>query len=162
MKPFVLFVALLFPVLGFAAAPTASRDIGPVGAAGSTSIANGIYTVRASGADIGGTRDYFRFVYAPLDRDGEITARVDSLSPTDSWTKAGVMIRETLGDRSRFAYTFVSIGNGVGFQYRSATGGSAQRSGAYDGVSRAPYWVRLQRIGNVFRSCFLNVSIAVS
>lgn len=150
MKPFVLVLALLFPVLGFAAAPTSSRDIGQVAAAGSTSIANGVYTVRASGVDIWGTRDEFRFVYGTLNRDGEITARVDSLSSTNAWTKAGVMIRETLGSSSSYAYTLVSAGNGVDFQYRASAGGSARVAGAFDRVTRAPYWVRLRRIGNVF------------
>ena len=152
MKSFVLAVASLFPVLVFAEAPTTSADIGWVAARGSTSISNGVYTVRASGADIWGTRDEFRFVYGRLNRDGEITARVDSLSATDSWAKAGVMIRDTLSARSRFAYTLVSAGNGVDFEYRDSTGGSARRSGTYDQVSRAPYWVRVQRIGNVFTS----------
>jgi hypothetical protein len=152
MKSLVLAVASLFPVLLFAAAPTTSVDIGWVAKRGSTSIANGVYTVRASGADIWGTRDEFRFVYARLERDGEITARVDSLSAPHSWAKAGVMIRETLSPRSRFAYTLVSAGNGVDFQYRSYTGGYARQSGTHDRVSRAPYWVRLQRIGNVFTS----------
>jgi len=149
MKSFVLFLALLFPALGYAAAPTLSRDIGQVGAAGSTSIANGIYTVRASGADIWGTRDEFRFVYGTLTRDGEITARVDSLSATDSWTKAGVMIRESLTSSSRYAYTLVSSANGVDLQYRASTGAYAASRG-FDRVTRAPYWVRLRRIGNVF------------
>jgi hypothetical protein len=152
MKSFLLAVAFLCPVLVYAAAPTTSADIGWVAARGSTSIANGIYTVRASGADIWGTRDEFRFVYARLSRDGEITARVDSLSAPNSWTKAGVMIRETLSASSRFAYTLVSAGNGVDFEYRASTFGTARRSGIYDQVSRAPYWVRIQRIGNVFTS----------
>ena len=116
MKLFLLAVALLCPVLVYAAAPTTSADIGWVAVRGSTRIANGIYTVRASGADIWGTRDEFRFVYARLSRDGEITARVDSLSAPNSWTKAGVMIRETLSASSRFAYTLVSAGNGVDFR----------------------------------------------
>jgi hypothetical protein len=150
MKSFVLLLASIFPVLAFAAAPTTSSDIGQVAASGSTSIANGIYTVRASGADIGSTQDEFRFVYASLSRDGEITARVDSVSATHPWTKAGVMIRETLSPSSRFAFTLLSPANGVDFQYRVSTGGSAGRAGPYEEVSRPPYWVRLQRIGNVF------------
>jgi hypothetical protein len=151
MKSFVLAVASLFPILVFAAAPTTSADIGSDGTGGSTSIANGIYTVEASG-HIWGRWDDFRFVYARLSRDGEITARVDSVAATNSWAKAGVMIRETMSSRSRFAYTLVSAGNGVDFEYRASTGAPARRSGLYDEVSRAPYWVRLQRIGNVFTS----------
>jgi hypothetical protein len=152
MKSFALAVACFFPTLVFAAAPTTSTDIGWVAARGSTSIADGIYTVQASGTDIWGTQDEFRFVYASLSGDGEITARVDSVSATNAWTKAGVMIRERLSSSSPFAYALVTAGNGVDFEYRASAGGYARRSGLYDRVSRAPYWVRIQRIGNVFTS----------
>jgi hypothetical protein len=150
MKSFLLILVCSLPTLGFAAVPTTSTDIGAVAVAGSTSVTNGIYTVRASGADIWGTRDEFRFVHGSLTRDGEITARVDSVSATDPWTKAGVMIRETLSSRSRFAYTLVSSGNGVDFEHRVSTGSSVGPAGKYDRVTRAPYWVRVRRIGNVF------------
>ena len=138
MKSFLLAVACLFPAFAFGAVPTTSVDIGQVAAAGSTSTANGVYTVRASGADIWGTQDEFRFVHAQLSGDGEITARVDSLTATDPWTKAGVMIRETLNANSRFAYTLVSAGNGVSFQHRLLAGGSAvQPVDARRGLARA-------------------------
>jgi hypothetical protein len=150
MKSLLLAIAWLIPTLGFAAVPTTSVDIGQVAVAGSTSTANGVYTVRASGEDIWGTRDEFRFVYASLAGDGEITARVDSLTQTHPWSKAGVMIRESLSESSRYAYTLVSAANGVDFEYRVSTGGSAGPSGVYDRVTRAPYWVRLRRAGNVF------------
>lgn len=150
MKSFLLTAALLVPTLGFAASPTTSIDIGQVAVAGSTSTSNGVYTVRASGADIWGTEDEFRFVYVAMSGDGEVTARVDSLTNTHSWSKAGVMIRETLNSNSRYAYTLVSATNGVSFQNRRSTGALAQQSGSADLVSRAPYWVRLRRAGNVF------------
>ena len=152
MRSLLLAAVVLCPLLALAAAPSASLDIGPVGAAGSTTVANGVYTVRASGADIWGTRDELRFVYHALTGDGEITARVDSLTSTHSWTKAGVMIRETLNASSRFAYTLVSPGNGASFQYRVSSGASAKQSGRANAVARAPYWVRLRRTGNVFRA----------
>ena len=150
MKSLVLALVCSLPALAFAAVPTTSVDIGQVGAAGSTSISNGVYTVRASGVDIWGTQDEFRFVYLSLAGDGEVTARVDSLSATNEWTKAGVMIRESLNANSRFAYTLISPSYGVDFEYRQSTGGSAGPPGVYDRVSRAPYWVRVRRVGNVF------------
>jgi hypothetical protein len=127
-----------------------SRDIGPVATAGSTSSANDVYTVRASGANVWGTQDEFRFVYAPWTGDGEITARVDSLAAADAWSKAGVMIRETLNPGSRFAFTQITGGNGAAFKYRQTTGGSAGPAAGYNLTSRAPYWVRVRRIGNSF------------
>ena len=150
MKSLLLILVCSLPVLGFAAVPTTSTDIGQVAVAGSTSTANGVYTVRASGADIWGTQDEFRFVHGSMSGDGEITARVDSVSATDPWTKAGVMIRETLSSNSRFAYTLVSSGKGVDFEHRVSTGGSAGPPVMNDRVTRAPYWVRVRRIGNVF------------
>jgi len=150
MKSFLLTILFLFPTFAFAAVPTTSLDIGQVGAAGSTSESNGVYTVRASGVDIWGTQDEFRFVYLNLDGDGEITARVDSVTATDGWMKAGVMIRQTLSANSTFAHTLVSAGYGVDFESRQSTGGQVGPAGVYDRVSRAPYWVRLRRVGNVF------------
>ena len=48
------------------------------------------------GADIWDTSDQFQFVYQPLQGDVEVIARVASLQYADAWSKAGVMIRESL------------------------------------------------------------------
>jgi hypothetical protein len=150
MRSFALAIALLLPVLGFAAAPTTSVDIGRVAAAGSTSVSSGVYTVKASGADIWDRRDEFRFVHGALNGDGEVTARVDSLTPTHPWAKAGVMIRENLGPSSRYAFTLVSAASGMSFQHRRFSGGWAAQSGSLDSSLRAPQWVRIRRVGNQF------------
>lgn len=150
MRWFCLALSFVLPTLGFAAEPTTATDVGQVAAAGSTSVTSGVYTVRASGADIWGTRDEFHFFYASMSGDGELTARVDDLTATDSWTKAGVMIRESLGASSRYAYTLVSATNGAAFQYRRSTGGNAGPGGVFDGTTRTPSWVRLRRVGNRF------------
>ena len=106
----LLLAIFAFPSFYLPHVPTTSLDIGRVEAAGSTSTANGVYTVSASGFDIWETQDEFRFVYGAMSGDGEITARVDSIAAADAWTKAGVMIRETLSANSRFAYTLVTGG----------------------------------------------------
>lgn len=144
----LLLIGCLFSMAAFAAVPTTSSDIGGVAAAGSTSTANGIYTVGASGADVWGKADEFRFVYGTLNGDGEITARVDSLTATNTWTKAGVMIRASLAANSPNAYALVSSGNGMVFQYRPSSGAVTAQEGAAN-RTRAPYWVRVRRVGNV-------------
>jgi len=106
------------------------------------------YTLEGSGADIWDTADAFHFAYQALTGDGSITTRVVSLTNTDPWAKAGVMIRESLDANARHALVAVTQGNGVAFQRRTETSGtSANTSGA--SVS-APYWVRLTRSGNSF------------
>jgi hypothetical protein len=60
----------------------------------------GTFTMSAAGADTWGARDEFRYVYKQLDGDGAIAVKVNDLAGMDYWTKAGVMIRESL-DPSR-------------------------------------------------------------
>ena len=124
------------------------RDIGSVSAAGSGSISNGILTVNGSGADIWGSADEFHFVYHALTGDGSITARVTSVKGPSSWTKAGVMMRETLTAGSKHASMFVSTGNGLAFQRRTSTEGTSANTAGVN--TTAPYWVRVTRSGSTF------------
>jgi regulation of enolase protein 1 (concanavalin A-like superfamily) len=129
-------------------APWSTQDIGIVGAAGSADVASGTFTVCGSGADIWGTSDAFRFVSQPMSGDGQLTARVGSLTNTDGWAKAGVMIRETLDPSSRFAMVVTTPSNGTTFQYRTSTAGAAAlQSGMMQGP---PAWVRISRSANTF------------
>jgi regulation of enolase protein 1 (concanavalin A-like superfamily) len=126
--------------------PWVDQDVGAVTAPGSAQYANGTFTINAEGADIWGTADAFHFVYQPLAGDGSITARVASVSEANAWSKAGVMIRETLSAGSAQAFMLVSAAKGVALQWRPTTGGtSLSASGS---TSATPHWVRLVRSGN--------------
>lgn len=124
------------------------RDIGSVSAPGSGSISNSTLTVNGSGADIWGSADEFHFVYHALSGNGSITARVTSVKGPSSWTKAGVMMRETLTAGSKHASMFVSTGNGLAFQRRTSTGGTSANTAGV--ATTAPYWVRVTRSGSTF------------
>jgi regulation of enolase protein 1 (concanavalin A-like superfamily) len=129
-------------------APWSTADIGSVGTAGSAALAGAAWTVTGSGADIWNTSDAFRFVSQPLNGDGEITARVVSQTNSDTWAKAGVMIRESSASGSRHAMVVVTPGQGVSFQRRlNPDADSSATAGAW---ARAPYWVRLGRVGSTF------------
>jgi hypothetical protein len=66
----------------------------------------------------------------------------------NSWSKAGIMVRESLAPGAANAFVAVTPGNGVTFQYRSSTGGTTVNV-ATNGMI-APYWVKLVRSGNTF------------
>jgi len=102
----------------------------------------------AAGADIWGTADQFYFAYKRLSGGGSITARVVSVSNTDPWAKAGVMIRESLEPSSVNVMIAVTPGNGVTFQNRTSAGADSV-STVQAGIT-APQWVRLTRSGNTF------------
>jgi regulation of enolase protein 1 (concanavalin A-like superfamily) len=128
--------------------PWQSRDLGSVGIAGSASYANYRFTLVGSGADIWGSSDQFRFMYQSLSGNGTITAKVYSQTNSNSWAKAGVMIRETLNANSKHAMAILSPSNGVRFQYRASTGGSS--TDVNGGSGTAPVWLRVTRSGNTF------------
>jgi endoglucanase len=128
--------------------PWLTQDVGAPGVAGSASFGNGMFTATGSGGDIWNTSDAFRFVYVPVTGNGTIIARVTAVQNIDAWSKAGVMIRESLAGNAINAFIAVTPGNGVTWQTRSTTGGSS--GNAATGGLIAPYWVKLVRSGNTF------------
>ena len=115
---------------------------------GSSGFASGVFTTRASGADIWGTADSFHFVHQPLTGDGQVTARVTALDVTDAWAKAGVMMRASLASNSANVMVAVTGSNGVAFQRRISAGASSTHTAGP--LVPAPYWVRLVRQGSLF------------
>jgi hypothetical protein len=150
------------PAVGTIGIFTAHQDIGSPGdpaTPGSVSVANGVYTLQASGDDIYNNADAFHFVYKPLHGDGQITARITNLDPTmtsiSDFTKAGVMIRETLATDAREVSLVDTRDHSFRFQRRSTPGGSTDRGpdGDYPDLNSPlppPLWLRLRRQGNVF------------
>jgi endonuclease/exonuclease/phosphatase family metal-dependent hydrolase len=127
-----------------------SKDLGSVGATGSaTSSSSSSFTVTGAGNDVWGAADEFRFAYRTLSGDGSIVARVTTEEAVDAWTKAGVMIRETLSAGSRHAFMLVSPGKGTAFQRRGVTSGNSESSSS---SGAAPSWVKLTRSGSTFKA----------
>jgi regulation of enolase protein 1 (concanavalin A-like superfamily) len=129
--------------------PWQTADIGNVAASGSASYSSGVFTVAGSGSGIGafGGGDEFRYVQQPASGDCTIVARVAAVQNTGANAKAGVMIRETVNNNSIHATCSVANGK-ISFIRRSTTGGSSTTT-TVNGLN-PPYWVRLQRVGNVF------------
>ncbi len=137
--------------------PYAHGDIGDAGAlglAGSASYnsSSGTYTLNGAGADIWNAADGFQFAYTTLTGDGQISARVTSLSNTNVWAKAGLMVRNGTGADAAFADVVATAGSGVSFQWRATAGGTpgyAQITGI-----TTPVWLRLTRVGNQFSAYY--------
>lgn len=128
-----------------------AADVGAVGAAGSVTWSGSTSaTVRGSGADIWGNADEFQFVDKPLTGDGDLTVRVASLTNTDPWAKAGVMLRESRDPGSRFALMLMTpTSNGAAFHYRTTPNGNAAPPKSGDNATTLPRWLKITRRGNV-------------
>ncbi len=120
--------------------------------AGFTDQGGNAFTVVSTGSDIWNNGDQFRFVYKTLSGNGSITAKVESLTRSDAWSKAGVMIRESLDAGSKHASVVVTPDNSCSQQYRNATSGASASTDWTGAAVKAPYWVRVTRMGNSFKT----------
>jgi hypothetical protein len=119
----------------------------------------GTFTLSATGADIGGTSDQFRFVYWRLFGSGSIVARVLSVQNTNPWSKAGIMIRRDLDPTSSFAAVYATPGYGVRFQARAVYGGDVTSDSSVatpeQTATMAPCWLKLERdVDNNFNAYY--------
>jgi hypothetical protein len=140
-------------------------DIGNPSIAGNVTVTDGGFDISAGGADVWGVKDEFNFVYIEKTGDFDLAARVESLTATHQYTKAGLMAREDLTPGSRHIYFQIFPDNkprnknngGFEYQYRQQTGGEMKAiyPARFEGTPDFPVtfpdtWIRLKRAGNKF------------
>lgn len=108
---------------------------------------NGRIIVNAFGGDITGTGDPSSIVCKQLVGNGEIVARIDSLSNAQGWARAGVVIYDTQAHMRKYAAMTVTAQYGSSFVYRS--GGETSAARITTAGIQTPHWVKLTRSGNV-------------
>jgi regulation of enolase protein 1 (concanavalin A-like superfamily) len=123
-------------------------DVGSVGAAGDVQFDGSTYTVRGSGADIWEYADAFRFVYLRVPGDGAITVRLADIAGPHEWSKAGLMIRQSLAADAAHHYLLASAANGLAYQRRLATGDASLHTGL---AGAAAVWFHMVRSAGMVR-----------
>lgn len=133
--------------LALAVGEWTAADVGRVSGPGSTTRdpATGAFTVRSAGIDIWGGDDAVHFVYQKVAGDFEIVARVKSLEKVD-WSKAGVLVRESLASNARNVAVVMGSGHGVSLQWRQETKGLS--TSIKDEKIPLPRWVKIVRHGD--------------
>lgn len=127
-----------------------NADIGTVALAGSSSLVDGVFTVRGSGGDVGSTADSFQFAYSSLTGNGSVVARVDSTLFTNGADKIGLMLRDSTATGSRHvSVSLTDATNTVSLISRSSANGSTSSSGTASPID-APIWLKLTRSSNTF------------
>jgi regulation of enolase protein 1 (concanavalin A-like superfamily) len=124
-----------------------STDIGLPAKAGTSWSMPGSFVVTGGGTDVWGSSDQFQFAYKRIDGDVDITALVSAEQKTNAWTKAGVMIRDSLTANAAHASMFISPGKGSAFQRRPQAGGTSVNTSGGTTIT-APYWVKLSLRGS--------------
>jgi hypothetical protein len=126
-------------------------DVGSTGIAGSLTRSGGTFTVKGGGADIWGTVDGFHYVYRTLTGDGTITARVASLTNTNAYSKAVVMMRDGISADAPYLAALLTptATNKYRLQYRTAPAATSTSVNAASD-SAIPGYLRVTRAGNSF------------
>ncbi|MCM3782319.1 pectinesterase family protein [Neobacillus mesonae] len=135
--------------------PWQSADVGTPGIAGHTQLGESDteVTVKSAG-DIDNKADHFHYAYQELSGNGEIVARVESITGTDDGAEAGVMIRDNLEESSKMAallVSYVKYGKKSIAMTRAAEGDSLIKKEPEDFIN-TPYWVKMVRLGDQFTS----------
>jgi hypothetical protein len=144
----------------------ANLDVGSPQLAGSARQVETGWDIMAGGGDIWEKSDQFHFVYKQVASDFNIAVRVQSFTPAHLYSKAGLMIRETLNAASPHLMFLVFSDNsprnnnlgGYEMQFRSVAGGDCRA--IYPAVKPpaapefpAAYpnsWLRIERRGERF------------
>ena len=144
----------------------ANLDVGSPELVGSASPVERGWDISAGGADIWNKADQFHFVFRAMSGDFDVAVRVESFTPAHLYSKAGLMIRESLdADSAHLMFLVFSSdaprNNNLGayeIQFRPTAGAGCQ--GIYPAVRPpaspefpAAYpnsWLRVARRGNQF------------
>ncbi len=135
-------------------APWIAADVGSPGYSGYANIKSGIWTVGGGGSDIGNEWDQFHYLHQPATGDKALIARITSLPTT--WdgksitnSKIGLMFRESTAAGSKFVNLTYNHSQGLQLQYRSETNAPAGVAATIP-TSSAPFWLKLERFGDIF------------
>ncbi|MEQ1748058.1 MAG: Ig-like domain-containing protein [Prosthecobacter sp.] len=136
-------------------------NLGTPAQSGSVSRTGSTVTITAGGSDIQGTADEGYYASQQRTGDFDLSVKVESLTQNDLYTKAGLMVRESLAANSRHLMAMLFPSNaarnnnngGYEFQYRETTGGGTSviyPTFPQPTVSYPNAWLRIRRTGNLF------------
>ncbi len=125
------------------------------------------YEINGGGNDVWDDFDECTFAYHEFAGDFDVKVQVVSLQPAARWSKAGIMVRESLAEDSRMVFMRVTPTNGptgnggngandVILGYRTGNVNASGDNGGQheDGIGLSPAypnaWIRLSRNGSVF------------
>ncbi|HWA86449.1 MAG TPA: Ig-like domain-containing protein [Opitutus sp.] len=131
-------------------------DVGTFTPAGTTNYSSGTYIIDGAGTNIWDTSDQFQFARTSASGDVTIVARVATQENTFQWAKAGIMIRETSADTSKYVLLCVTPNDHVLFEARTGStppDNSSIQMAAVSSVG-APQWLRLVRTGDTFHAAY--------
>lgn len=118
--------------------------------AGSAYMNNDQLYLSSGGIDIGSHEDNMHLYYNEHPANVEATVFVQEFHAEADWSKACLVIRESLDAGSRAGSVCVTGNYGILAQQRTETGGWTPHYGEQQGMAPSPVWLRLRKVGPTF------------
>ncbi|MGM5488070.1 MAG: hypothetical protein ACQESG_03930, partial [Nanobdellota archaeon] len=112
--------------------------------------------LRAGGEDTWNGADEYASLYRTVEGDFEAIAKIDALENTHSWTKAGIMVKNSMhgtGSSQGYVFLVMTPGNGFSFQRDTNHDGFLDAS-TKNSVSNPPDWIKLQKVDKTFTASY--------
>ena len=121
-----------------------NSDLGNPAFPGSVTTKGATYSILGRGDLRRGPSDTFHYLYQRMEGNGMIIARVNSADLPSGWSKAGVMMRESLSSDSKYACmgAVIEAEGGTQFAFRPGTGRNCEAAMLHQPL---PCWVKLTR-----------------
>ncbi len=110
--------------------PWRATDIGGARRGGQRVHTQNEFQLYAAGEDIWGRSDSFRYVWTRISGDAELSARIRSITNTDPFAKAGLMLRSSLQANSPSINLAILPNGNLELNRRIATGGETTSADA--------------------------------
>ena len=110
------------------------------------------FIIQGGGTGFFFNSDQFFYMYQQFDKDFQIKARIDDWMMKENTAFLGVTIRDSISHNSKLYITGISRATGLRTMKRLTTGGMMGFQDHNGYPLEAPLWIKLVRIGNVFKS----------
>ena len=131
----------------YSATDLSGLDVGAPGVPGSHALTDGLLTARGSGGGMAGTGDEYFFLHLPWAGDGQIQARLLSLTGDEAGAEAGVIMRGGLLPSASQVFLAGTTRSRAVFRRRLVAGQLGLENSVPSG---RPVWLRLARVGDTF------------
>ena len=114
---------------------------------GLVNLSNGVFELYGAGEDIWNSSDQFRFMNRKVSGDFEVSVTLDAMEDTETYTKAGLMVRQALSPDSATVLLTVFPGGGTQVAERDAAGENMKGEDGPKGAIKGK--LTIARRGNV-------------
>lgn len=112
----------------------------------------GKWILTSAGRDIEGNADSMGFIFRTMPEESSVRVRLDSITATFDWAKAGLMVRSSLRADAANVFVGCTAGKGVVFQVRPTEGAATQ---SVQGQRLfPPIWLGLSRKGDAIEASY--------